>query len=51
MDAIERAFEIGAKYTSISLTIHLDIFGSGIHYIVRDSVTFYMPLLVDRFSH
>jgi hypothetical protein len=48
MDAIERAFEIAAPYTSMSITIYM--FTDGDHYLVRAARAFYLPLSVDRDS-
>jgi hypothetical protein len=48
MDAIERAFEIAAPYTSHSVTIYM--FTDNSHYLVRAPRNFYQPLQVDRDS-
>jgi hypothetical protein len=47
MDAIERAFELAAPYTSASITIYMY---SGTNYLVRGDRNYYMPKNIDRNS-
>jgi hypothetical protein len=47
MDAIERAFELAAPYTSASITIYMY---SGTHYLVRGDRNYYMPKNIDKNS-
>lgn len=44
-DAITRAYEIGAAYTSATITIKL---GSGTHYMLRSTYGFYLPVYSDN---
>jgi hypothetical protein len=47
MDAIERAYEVAAEYTSATITIHMF---KGTHYLLRYRDDYYMPLLIDKKS-
>ncbi len=47
LDAIERAYELAAPYTSATITIHLF---TGDHYLVAGDRDFYIPLAFDRNS-
>ena len=47
MDAIERAFEISAPYTSAVITI---LMFPGTHFILRGPKTVYIPINIDKRS-
>ena len=47
MDAIERAYELAAPYSLVSITIHLE---TGTHYLVRTNRDYYVPTNIDRNS-
>ena len=47
MDAIKRAFELAAPFTSASITIYMF---PGTHYLLRSVGSDYFPLLVDENS-
>jgi hypothetical protein len=53
LDAIERAFELGAQYSgTVSITIYLmdDNTANPYHYLVNKRTNFYIPTYVDRDS-